>query len=105
MGKAVGTVNPASGSVGLAQLSATGTKSSSTFLRGDNSFAEAGGGKVLQVVNVHNNDYATYSNTNVDNKVQVLTASITPSATDSKILISGFLGQFLQLIQMFKGLM
>lgn len=91
MGKAVGTVNPASGSVGLAQLSATGTKSSSTFLRGDNSFAEAGGGKVLQVVNVHNNDYATYSNTNVDNKVQVLTASITPSATDSKILISGFL--------------
>jgi hypothetical protein len=39
LGKAVGTVNPASGSVGLAQLSATGTKSSSTFLRGDNSFA------------------------------------------------------------------
>tara|TARA_R100001440_G_scaffold27883_4_gene45458 strand:- start:1334 stop:2167 length:834 start_codon:yes stop_codon:yes gene_type:complete len=39
LGKAVGTINPASGSVGLAQLSATGTKSSSTFLRGDNSFA------------------------------------------------------------------
>jgi len=91
MGKAVGTVNPATGSVGLAQLSATGTKSSSTFLRGDNSFAEAGGGKLLQVVNVHNNDYASYSNTNVDSKVQVFTASITPSATDSKILITGFI--------------
>ena len=39
IGRAVGTINPASGSVGLAQLSATGTKSSSTFLRGDNSFA------------------------------------------------------------------
>ena len=39
LGRAVGTINPASGSVGLAQLSATGTKSSSTFLRGDNSFA------------------------------------------------------------------
>ena len=39
LGRAVGTINPASGSVGLAQLSATGTKSSSTFLRGDNTFA------------------------------------------------------------------
>tara|TARA_R100000773_G_scaffold44650_2_gene46907 strand:+ start:4838 stop:5611 length:774 start_codon:yes stop_codon:yes gene_type:complete len=39
LGKAVGSVNPPTGSVGLAQLSATGTKSSSTFLRGDNSFA------------------------------------------------------------------
>ena len=39
IGKAVGTINPASGSVGMAQLSATGTKNSSTFLRGDNSFA------------------------------------------------------------------
>ena len=39
IGRAVGTINPASGSVGMAQLSATGTKSSSTFLRGDNSFA------------------------------------------------------------------
>ena len=49
------------------------------------------GGKVLQVVSVHDDQYATYSNTNVDNKVQVLTASITPSATSSKILITGFL--------------
>jgi len=37
--------------VGVAELSATGTASSSTFLRGDNAWAEAGGGKVLQVVN------------------------------------------------------
>ena len=39
IGKAVQTVTPASGSVTLDMLSATGTKSSSTFLRGDNSFA------------------------------------------------------------------
>tara|TARA_Y100001936_G_scaffold157183_1_gene153478 strand:- start:808 stop:1695 length:888 start_codon:yes stop_codon:yes gene_type:complete len=101
LGRAVGTINPASGSVGtsqladgsvsIAKLSATGTASSSTFLRGDNSFAEAGGGKVLQVVNVHDDQYASYSSTNVDNKVQVLTASITPSATSSKILITGFI--------------
>ena len=37
-------------SVSLAKLTATGTKDATTFLRGDNTFAEAGGGKVLQVV-------------------------------------------------------
>src|SRR5210317_91930 len=53
LGKAVQTVNPPSGSVGTAQiadlavtsgkLSATGTKDATTFLRGDNTFASAGG--------------------------------------------------------------
>ena len=42
LGKAVQTVNPPSGSVGLSQLSATGTKDATTFLRGDNTFASAG---------------------------------------------------------------
>jgi len=99
LGRAVGTINPASGSVGtsqlvdgsvsLAKLSASGTKSSSTFLRGDNSFAEAGGGKVLQVVSLHNDQYATHSNTNVDAQVTILSQAITPSATSSKILLMG----------------
>ena len=40
LGRAVGTINPASGSVGVGELSATGTKDSTTFLRGDNTFAE-----------------------------------------------------------------
>jgi len=35
---------PSDSTVSLAKLTATGTKSSSTFLRGDNTFAEAGGG-------------------------------------------------------------
>ena len=39
LGRAVGTINPASGSVGTGELSATGTKDSTTFLRGDNTFA------------------------------------------------------------------
>ena len=38
LGKAVQTLNPPSGSVGLSQLSATGTKDTTTFLRGDNTF-------------------------------------------------------------------
>ena len=36
------------GSVDLSHLSATGTASSSTFLRGDNAWAAAGGGKVVK---------------------------------------------------------
>ena len=50
LGKAVGTVNPASGSVGLAQLSATGTKNNTTFLRGDNTFATASQSNVLEIL-------------------------------------------------------
>jgi hypothetical protein len=44
LGRAVGTINPASGSVGVGELSATGTKNSTTFLRGDNTFATPSGG-------------------------------------------------------------
>jgi hypothetical protein len=53
LGKAIQTVNPPAGSVGASQisdgsialgkLSATGTKDATTFLRGDNTFASAGG--------------------------------------------------------------
>ena len=43
LGKAVQTVNPPNSSVGLSQLTATGTKDATTFLRGDNTFASAGG--------------------------------------------------------------
>ena len=42
LGKTVGTVNTPNDSVGLDQLSATGTPSSSNYLRGDNSWASAG---------------------------------------------------------------
>jgi hypothetical protein len=91
LGKAVQTVNPPSGSVGtaqladssvsLAKLSATGTKNSTTFLRGDNTFAEAGGGKINQVLN----SVATV-NTSSSSDVELFNLSITPSSTSSKIL-------------------
>ena len=41
LGKAVATQTPAVGTVTLDMLSASGTKSSSTFLRGDNTFASS----------------------------------------------------------------
>jgi len=40
---------PSDATVSLAKLTATGTKSSSTFLRGDNTFAEAGGGSFEKI--------------------------------------------------------
>ena len=43
LGQALQTVNPPNASVGLSQLTATGTKDSTTFLRGDNTFAVAAG--------------------------------------------------------------
>ena len=46
LGKAVQTVNPPNASVGISQLSATGTKDATTFLRGDNTFASAGGANI-----------------------------------------------------------
>jgi len=68
LGKAVQTVNPPSGSVGASQiadssialgkLSATGTKDSTTFLRGDNSFQEVPAGGITQA------DVLYYNGTN-----------------------------------------
>jgi hypothetical protein len=74
------------GTITLADLSATGTKDATTFLRGDNTFAEAGGGgKVLQVKQSVVTD--RQSGSGGFNDVTGLSVSITPSATSSKILV------------------
>ena len=81
---------PSDSTVSLAKLTATGTKSSSTFLRGDNTFAEAGGGKVLQVVQTTKVDAFETSNTYSSGgfaDITGLSVAITPSATSSKVLI------------------
>ena len=70
--------------VGVAELSATGTASSSTFLRGDNAWAVPSGGKVLQAQIVYDSSAqtlatATYTATG-------LSVAITCAATSSKVL-------------------
>ena len=72
----------AAGAVDLAMLSATGTASASNFLRGDNSWAAAGGGKVLQVVQ---GVLTTATSTTSNSYVDLCTVSITPSAATSKV--------------------
>jgi len=73
--------------IALAKLSATGTPSASTFLRGDNSWASAGAtaGQVIQVVS---NSYSTDLSTSSGSFVATgYTATITPSSASNKILI------------------
>ncbi len=93
--------------VDIADLSATGTASASTFLRGDNAWTDAlptqsgnagkflttdastaswtEAGKVLQVVNATDATFiSTTTNTFADTS---LTATITPTSTSSTILI------------------
>jgi len=82
---AVDNSHLADDAVAVAELAATGTASSSTFLRGDNAWAEAGGGKLLQVQHTQIEDEtettsSSYVTTNI-------TDDITPSATSSKVLV------------------
>jgi hypothetical protein len=66
----------------------TGTASSSTFLNGAGAYAEAGGGKVLQVVQTH--DVTTRSQTVSTSRVAItgLNVTITPASASSKIYIT-----------------
>jgi len=73
------------GTIALADLSATGTKDATTFLRGDNTFAEAGGGKVLQAVTGTSSTASQGSETSFTDTG--LNVTITPSSASSKILI------------------
>ena len=83
---AVTLAKMADDAVGVAQLSATGTASSSTFLRGDNSWAAAGGGKMLQVVSATSTTQTDTTSTSYADCTGI-TAAITPAATGSKVLV------------------
>ena len=75
--------------IGVAELSATGTASSSTFLRGDNAWAAAGGGKILQVVSTTKTDTESNSTATGAFWTTGLTRAITPSAATSKVWVLG----------------
>ena len=85
LGNTLDVGTPSDNTVSLAKLTATGTKDSTTFLRGDNTFAEAGGGKVLQVV--QGTDSTERTTTSTSFVSATLNVSITPSSTSNKILI------------------
>ena len=77
------------GTIGLADLSATGTKDATTFLRGDNTFAEAsGGGKLLQIIQATDSTTRSTTSTSYVHASNTLSVDITPATTSSKIFIS-----------------
>jgi hypothetical protein len=78
--------------IGIAKLTATGTPSSSTFLRGDNTWGSAGAtaGQVIQVVSTTKTDtFSTTVGVSGTGFVDItsLSVSITPSSTSNKILV------------------
>ena len=75
--------------IAIADLAATGTPSSSTFLRGDNAWAAAGGGKILQVVSTTKTDTESNSTAVGAWWTTGLTRAITPSAATSKVWVIG----------------
>jgi len=87
---AVTNVKVADDAIGVAELSTTGTAGSGNYLRGDNAWAAAGGGKILQVVKgtALSGSYTTTITANSTyTDVAGTTHAITPSATSSKILV------------------
>ena len=72
-------------SIAIADLSATGTASATTFLRGDNAWAVPGG-KILQVVGNLNTGGGTCS-TSTDWTETYITDTITQTALGSKIAV------------------
>jgi len=78
---------PSDSTVSLAKLTATGTKDATTFLRGDNTFAEAGGGKILQVVTATDSTARSTTSSSFVTASNTLSVDITPSATSSKIFV------------------
>ena len=72
------------GTMATARLG-SGTASSSTFLRGDQTYAAAGGGKILQVVqDIHTSVVSNNTNVFTDSGIS---QAITCSATSSKVLV------------------
>ena len=77
--------------IGIAELSATGTASSSTFLRGDNSWATpTDNGKILQVVGLEMKDTESRATSSHDWGQLGDIATITMIGTGSKVIVQSW---------------
>ena len=88
LGNVLDVGTPTDGSVTIAKIAGSGTRDSTTFLRGDGTFAEAGGGKVLQVVHtLYDTEESIVGQANTV-KPTGLVGTITPTDATSNILIT-----------------
>ena len=83
----VTTAKVADDAITIAKLSATGTASSSTFLRGDGAFAAAGGGKILQVKQTKLTSAVSITGVTSYADISSFSVDITPASASNKILI------------------
>ena len=88
LGNVLDLGTPTDGSVTIAKIAGSGTRDNTTFLRGDGTFAEAGGGKVLQVVHtLYDTEESIVGQANTV-KPTGLVGTITPTDATSNILIT-----------------
>ena len=83
----VTTAKVADDAITIAKLSATGTASSSTFLRGDGAFAAAGGGKILQVKQTKLTSAVSITGVTSYADISSFSVDITPASASNKILV------------------
>jgi len=81
---AVTNVKVADDAIGIAELSTTGTAGSGNYLRGDNSWQAAGGGKILKAE--HGKNTSTHSTTS-NHPQDAFTFTFTPTSASSTVLI------------------
>ena len=84
---AVTNVKVADDAIGIAELSTTGTAGSGNFLRGDNAWQAAGGGKLEQTVFSQINPSSNIDTTSADRQDTGLGVTITPVKANSKLLV------------------
>ena len=84
---AVTNVKVADDAIGIAELSTTGTAGSGNFLRGDNAWQAAGGGKLEQTVFSQINPSSNIETTSADRQDTGLGVTITPVKANSKLLV------------------
>jgi len=88
-GSGTGKVVLGDGSLVLPDADGTAGQFLQTNGSGTLSFASVADAGVVQVKGAYSDAYATHANTNVDNPVDILSVSITPTSASNKILIVG----------------
>jgi len=88
-GSGTGKVVLGDGSLVLPDADGTAGQFLQTNGSGTLSFASVADAGVVQVKGAYSDAYVTHANTNVDNPVDILSVSITPTSASNKILIVG----------------
>ncbi len=96
LGNVLDLGTPSDNTVSLAKLTASGTASSSTFLRGDNAWAAPSGGKILQSISAvvsaaSGTSTIPFDNTDpaVGEGTEIFSQNLTPASSSNKVRIHG----------------